>query len=157
MKETGTKAILAAAIAGLCSYMGAMVVPLIVLVAVMIIDYATGMTKAWYTATLSSRIGVKGIIKKVGYLVIVAVAMVADWLIKSGLVGIGITWHIDFLISLVAIIWLIINECISIIENVASFGTPVPGFIGNIFGKLKQVTEDKGDSVAAESEGKKNA
>lgn len=156
MKENGIKAIITAAFAGLCSYFGALVAPLIILLIVMVIDYATGMTKAWYTATLSSRIGVKGIIKKVGYLVIVAVAMVADWVFKSGLVSLGINWHIDFLLSLVTIIWLIINECISILENVAAIGTPVPAFVGKIFGKLKNTVEEKAD-VAAESEGEKNA
>ena len=44
---------------------------LLVLVVVMLLDYATGMTKAWNAGELSSRVGLKGILKKVGYLVIV--------------------------------------------------------------------------------------
>lgn len=156
MKENGIKAIITAAFAGLCSYFGALVVPLLIMGGAMVIDYATGMTKAWYTATLSSRIGVKGIIKKVGYLVIVAVAMMADWVFKSGLVSLGINWHVDFLLSLVTIIWLIINECISILENIAAIGVPAPKFLKELFGKLKNTVEEKAD-VSAETEDKDNA
>ena len=41
--------------------------PVLVLVVVMLLDYATGMTKAWNAGELSSRVGLRGILKKVGY------------------------------------------------------------------------------------------
>ena len=44
--ETSVMAILAAALGALCSYASALVVPLAVLIAVMLADYASGTTSA---------------------------------------------------------------------------------------------------------------
>lgn len=48
------------------------------LIFAMIIDYATGMSAAWYNSELSSKKGVKGIVKKVGYLALVVAAMIQE-------------------------------------------------------------------------------
>ena len=81
MKTENTMAmVLAAAVGALCSYCAQLVVPLAVLVAVMLADYITGMAKAWSAGELCSRTGVKGIVKKVGYLMVVGAAGAADWL-----------------------------------------------------------------------------
>ena len=68
MKENMFRALFAAAIGALAAYAGILLVPLCVLAAVMIIDYATGIAAAWSCKLLSSRVGVKGIVKKVAYL-----------------------------------------------------------------------------------------
>ena len=65
MKENIFKLTFAAIVGGLSAYLNIMAVPVIVLLVVMIIDYATGMFKAWINASLSSRIGLIGILKKV--------------------------------------------------------------------------------------------
>ena len=94
MKTENTMAmVLAAAVGALCSYCAQLVVPLAVLVAVMLADYITGMAKAWSAGELCSRTGVKGIVKKVGYLMVVGAAGVADWLIRYGLAQAGRTWR----------------------------------------------------------------
>ena len=82
MKENMFRALFAAAIGALAAYAGILLVPLCVLAAVMIIDYATGIAAAWSCKLLSSRVGVKGIVKKVAYLALVAVGMVVDYLIQ---------------------------------------------------------------------------
>ena len=84
MKETMNpiSAVAAAALGVLSAYMVQLVIPLIVLVAAMLVDYGTGMAKAWSAGELCSRTGIKGILKKVGYLVIVLVAMGADYLLR---------------------------------------------------------------------------
>ena len=81
--ENSVIAILAAAGGALCSYGAKLVVPLAVLLLVMVADYVSGMAKAWSTGTLCSKIGLRGILKKLGYLVLVGVAGVVDWL-RSG-------------------------------------------------------------------------
>ena len=68
--ETSVMAILAAALGALCSYASALVVPLAVLIAVMLADYASGMAKAWSAGKLCSKTGLRGILKKLGYLVL---------------------------------------------------------------------------------------
>ena len=81
LKNT-TKAALAAALGALCAYGVQLLVPVLVLVVVMLLDYATGMAKAWNAGELSSRVGLRGILKKVGYVATVGVAAVVDWLLR---------------------------------------------------------------------------
>ena len=134
--ETSVMAILAAALGALCSYASALVVPLAVLVAVMLADYASGMAKAWSAGKLCSKTGLRGILKKLGYLVLVGVAGVVDWLV-------GVEVSFQFLMAAMVIVWLIINELISILENVAALGGPVPGFLRKLLTRLKATVETK--------------
>lgn len=116
MKENTTKIIISAIAAGLSAYFRVMAIPIVILVLVMIIDYITGMWKAWNRGELSSRVGLKGLFKKVGYIFVVAVSGVLDWLFISGLSQIGIEVNVSFYFGLIVTIWFIINECISILE-----------------------------------------
>lgn len=145
-------AVLAAALGVASSYLVQLIVPLIVLVIAMLADYGTGMAKAWNAGTLCSRTGIRGILKKVGYLVIVAVAMGADYLLRYGLDQVGVHTNIEFLIAAIVIVWLIINELISILENVAAIGAPVPEFLLKLIRKLKNVTEKQAETVPVETE-----
>ena len=143
MKENIFKLTFAAIVGGLSAYLNIMAVPVIVLLVVMIIDYATGMFKAWINASLSSRIGLIGILKKVGYLLVVCTAGVIDWLISSGLDKIGIKIDVGFYIGVIVVIWFIINELISILENLAIIGVPLPKFLTSLIHKLKVAVEGK--------------
>lgn len=145
-------AVLAAALGVASSYLVQLIVPLIVLVIAMLADYGTGMVKAWNAGTLCSRTGIRGILKKVGYLVIVAVAMGADYLLRYGLDQVGVHISTEFLISAIVIVWLIINELISILENVAAIGAPVPEFLLKLIRKLKTVTEKQAETVPVGTE-----
>ena len=145
-------AVLAAALGVASSYLVQLIVPLIVLVIAMLADYGTGMVKAWNAGTLCSRTGIRGILKKVGYLVIVAVAMGADYLLRYGLDQVGVHINIEVLIAAIVIVWLIINELISILENVAAIGAPVPEFLLKLIRKLKTVTEKQAETVPVETE-----
>ena len=57
----------AGAMGALAAYFNILAVPLVVLVAVMLIDWVTGLAGASATGKLSSRVGVVGILKKVCY------------------------------------------------------------------------------------------
>ena len=78
----------------LAAYGIQLLVPVLVLLVVMVLDYITGMTKAWNAGELSSRVGLWGILKKVGYLVIVGVACVVDWLLRYGADSLGWDWPV---------------------------------------------------------------
>ena len=41
------------------------------------------------------------------------------------------------------LIWFILNECLSILENVASIGVPVPEFLLRLIKRLKAGAEPK--------------
>ena len=142
-ETNGAAAVLAAFWGLVCSYCIKIMVPLIVLLCVMLLDYITGMAKAWHRGELSSRVGVRGILKKLGYVVTVAVAGIMDWLIAYGLAQAGIDIHLPFLLGMIVTCWLIINELISILENVAAMDGPVPPWLGRLLNKLKQTVDEK--------------
>lgn len=143
MKETTIKATLSVAFAALTVYLNQMLIPLIVLVIALIVDYITGMTKAWINSQLSSQIGFKGIVKKIGYLIVVCCGMGVDWLIHTAVVSTGVEMNAMYLFGMIACIWLIINEMISVLENLSIIGVPVPEFLKKVMEKLKQSAEDK--------------
>lgn len=92
------------------------------------IDYITGVCKAIYSKKLNSKIGLKGILKKFGYLLVIALSTLVDYLINDGTMAIR---------SLV-IYFFIANESISILENWNSLGLPLPKKLYDVFEKLKQ-------------------
>ena len=153
MNDKTWRALIAAVLGGLSAYMRMMFVPLVVLIAVMIVDYMSGMLKAWALEELSSKVGLRGIVKKLSYLMLVCVAGVVDWLVWSGLRQVGITLDFGFCFGLMVTVWLIINELISILENLDALKVPMPPFLRSIVKHLKNAVEVKGDN-AAESEEK---
>ena len=148
MKENTVASVISVAAGILFSYCLNLVVPLIALTFVVAVDYLTGMAKAWIKGELSSRVGIKGIIKKVSYYVIVVVAGVMDLLISNGLKSIGVDYHLPFMLAAVVIVWLIINELISILENVEEIGGPKVPFLSKLLSRLKKTTEQKGEEAA---------
>ena len=143
------QAIFAGALGALAAYFNILLIPLGVLIGVMLIDYVTGMAGAAYTGKMNSRIGVMGIVKKAGYIALVAVGMVVDYLISSALSQIGINLQITYCFGMIITIWLIINELISILENLGELKIPLPQFLVNTIQSLKHSVEKK-----AEEDGK---
>lgn len=85
------------------------------LLIVMVVDYLTGITSAIYNKELSSKIGFKGILKKISYLCVVALSVVIDNLTgQSGL------------IRTLVIYFFVANDGLSIIENMAEMGVKLP-------------------------------
>ena len=145
-------AVFAAILAAGAAYMRELIVPVIVLLCVMTADYITGMARAYITKTLSSRVGVKGIVKKLAYLFAVAVGIVVDWIIQSAADKAGVDLGGLYFVGLLVTIWLILNELISILENVAEIGAPVPGFLLKLIQRLKKTAEARGDEAVAPEE-----
>lgn len=85
------------------------------LLIVIVIDYLTGIVSAIYNKELSSKIGFKGILKKISYLFVVALSVVIDNLTgQSGL------------IRTLVIYFFVANDGLSIIENMAEMGVKLP-------------------------------
>ena len=135
----------AGAVGALAAYFNVLLIPLAVQMGAMLIDYITGMAGAACTGEINSRVGVTGIIKKAGYLALVAVGMVVDYLINSALVNIGINFRIYYCFGMIITIWLIINELISILENLGELKIPLPKFLVNTIKSLKGRVEDAAD------------
>jgi len=121
------KTIMAAGAATITYFFGGADMWLIALVTVIVIDYATGLARAYIQAELSSKIGFKGIVKKLTYFALVAVAVIADNITGAG-----------ELLRTAVIGFLIANEALSIIENYAIVtGQKAPGILINVLNKLK--------------------
>lgn len=150
MKETVFRAVFAAAVGALCSYCMELLIPLVVLGVVMLVDWGTGLAKAWVASTLCSKVGVIGILKKVAYIVVVGVGMVLDYLLREALHSVGVSVTVEYTVALIVIVWFIINELISILENVAAIGAPMPAFILKLVKRLKVSVEDKAEVVDGE-------
>ncbi len=137
MENKTLQATFTAAAAAFVVYCNTLAVPLIILVIAMLVDYITGITSAYINRELSSKVGLRGIVKKISYMALVAVAMGADYLIYGGFSAINIQINYDLWFSVLVTIWLVINEMISILENLVKIGVPIPGFLTKLIGKLK--------------------
>lgn len=146
--EVGLTAGVAALGAWMLARVGALLPVLLVLLAVMVLDYITGMVKAGISGTLNSTRGWQGLLKKLMYAVTVAIAMVADYLLYIGGSQIGIDMHESAYFGTLVSIWLIINECISILENLSEIGVPMPGFLGRILQRVQDKVDETGNDMA---------
>ena len=103
------------------------------LVLFVVVDYITGIMAAYVKKKLSSQIGFQGILKKIVIFCLVAVGYVIDaYIIKNGAV-----------VRTAVIFFYMSNEGISIMENAAVIGLPVPE-------KLRDVLEQLKDKVNGE-------
>ena len=143
MENNILKGVTTAALAAISAYFRQLTLPVIILLLVMVLDYMSGMTKAWYKHALSSKVGLQGILKKLCYLFAVAVAITVDFVIQIAAEKASVDITGCYYCALLVIIWLILNEEISILENVASIGVPVPEFLLKLIKRLKQSAEHR--------------
>lgn len=105
------------------------------LIAFVAIDYITGVMCAISDKTLSSEVGFKGICRKVLIFLLVGIGHIVDaQVIGSG--GVMRTAVIFFYLS---------NEGISLIENAAHLGLPVPDKLKAVLEQLHDRAEKGGD------------
>ena len=116
---------------------------LITLLVLMAIDYVTGVMIAILRKQLSSSIGFKGLFKKVLILCLVGVANVLDVNVLGGsgaIRGMVICFYIS-------------NEGVSVLENAATVGLPVPGKLKDV---LVQIHSKSGESTDEEEQDEKD-
>lgn len=102
------------------------------LITLMILDYISGVIVAIIKKNLSSEIGAKGIAKKLMIFIIVIIANIVD---------VNVICQ-DHILRNVTIMFYIANESISIIENAAEAGVPVPQKIISVLGQIKKKGDD---------------
>lgn len=127
-------------------YFQKIAVPLIVLFCAVVIDYATGLLGAYIHRELSSEKGWKGILKKIAYFAAVCVGCGVDYLLTAFGGMFGVTFKTSLAVGVLVTMWLIINESISILENLVKIGVPLPDFLEKTVKRLKVTMEEKIDS-----------
>ena len=114
------------------------------LIAFVVIDYITGVMCAIYDKNLSSSIGFKGICKKVLIFLMVGIGHILD----TKVIGTGSVLRTAF------IFFYISDEGISLIENAAHLGLPIPEKLRDVLEQLhnrSEKTETKEDNNNGES------
>ena len=109
------------------------------LIAFVVIDYITGIMCAVADKKLSSAVGFKGICKKVLILALVGLGHILD----TRVIGAG------SVLRTAVIFFYLSNEGVSLVENAAHLGLPVPK-------KLKEVLEQLHDRAEKEDNDDKN-
>lgn len=121
------KVIVAAIGTGLTWLFGSWDTALVVLIAFMVLDYITGLLRAWINKEVSSDVGLKGIARKTVIFIVLIVAVLLDRLLNTG------TWVFRTLICY----FYIANEGISLLENCAGLGLPIPERLKDSLAQLK--------------------
>ena len=101
------------------------------LLAFVVIDYITGMMCAIADRKLSSEVGFKGICRKVLIFLLVGIANVLD----VNVIGTG------SVLRTAVIFFYISNEGVSLLENAAHLGLPVPEAIKTVLEQLHDKSE----------------
>ena len=105
------------------------------LIAFVAIDYITGVMCAINDHSLSSEVGFRGICRKVLIFLLVGIANILD----VNVIGTG------SVLRTAAIFFYISNEGVSLMENAAHLGLPVPEKIKVVLEQLHDRAEDKED------------
>ena len=151
------KATVIAVVSALMSWLGMLAVPVFLLVGCNLIDYFTGLWAAKYrTENISSYKGIRGIIKKVCMWLLVLVGAWIDILINYAVECAGIGLTIPFVVATVVDVWLVVNEIISILENMLDIGVDMPPFLLPVVKYIKKQTEEKANILESESGDKEN-
>lgn len=148
------KAIVAAGLAFVTSLLGVMSVPVILLVASNVIDYATGLFACKRRKKkISSNIGILGIFKKVAMWLMVIVGMMVDEMLMYASSSIWKEWPFKFVVGCAVAIWLICNEIISILENIQDIGVNIPPFLKPIVKRIRSQVEEEMEELYVEEKG----
>jgi toxin secretion/phage lysis holin len=106
---------------------GGMDIAITCLLIAIALDYISGLIKAYECKVLSSKIGFRGILKKVGVLLVVMLAVLID----------RVTGNTGAIRTLV-VYYFVANEGLSIIENLAEAGVPIPKSLKKALKSLKK-------------------
>ncbi|WP_243458229.1 holin family protein [Sporosarcina sp. Te-1] len=102
----------------------------VVLIFFMLLDVITGLLRSWVTKSWDSPIGFSGVVKKVGIFAMIGMAAAIEYMVMSvgqdpkGMMLLGVTS------------FFIVNEGISILENCAQIGLPIPAVLFNALEKM---------------------
>ena len=137
----------------LAARLGVLFLPVILLMIMMALDYITGMLASKAEAIRepdnpeygwSSRKGILGIIKKIGYIILVVVAVSLDHILVQAAAPLGFALP-KAIFGLLVTVWLVLNEMLSVVENAGRMGAPVPPWLARCVASLKDKIDQEAD------------
>ena len=149
MKETliTVKAAITAGLTALAAFLGWKGILLLAWVGVMALDYLSGTLAACREGKWSSAVARQGLWHKGGMILVVTVSAIADGVMTMMASGgiLGIDW--PGLVLPLVLIWYIITELGSILENAVKMGAKVPAWLVNFLKAGIRLAESAGDSA----------
>lgn len=94
-----------------------------------------------------SRKGIKGILKKVGYIALILVCLITDMVIRKLSLDLGFAMPTSMPFSIIVTMYLAINEMISILENITRMGVNVPSWVEKLSDILMIKVNKAGDKA----------
>lgn len=147
---------ISAVIAWLSDKLGILFPMLIIFVLMMIGDQFSGMLASKKEATDNpndptlgwcSKKWNAGIYKKCGYIFVVGVSITIDYMLLKTSAYIGFEFPTQTLFGLLTVVWFILNELLSILENAGRLGAPLPDYLKNVLVVLKNKVEETGEEL----------
>ena len=151
------KVMVIAALSALMSWLGILAVPVFLMVGCNVIDYITGIWAAKYrTENVNSYKGIRGIIKKVCMWLLVVIGAWIDILVNYAIACAGVEISLPFVVATIVAVWLVVNEMISILENMIDIGVRMPPFLLPVVKYIKKQVEEKAAVSGEEEKGASN-
>lgn len=145
-------AALCAALTALWGWFGWVVVAWI---GFMLIDYATGSAAALRSGEWSSKIARDGLWHKLGSMVAVLVAAILDGVIRLALAHIPaleLPFEYTVFVSVLVLVWYILTELGSVVENAGALGAPVPAWLARMLAALESGVDRTGSAMGGDGE-----
>ena len=135
------------ALTGLWGWMGWLILGWI---GCMCLDYITGSAAAMKSGEWASNKAREGVWHKAGMVVVVLVAIAADLLISmvlEHLPVLALPVEYSGLICPVVLVWYIVTELGSVLENAVHMGAPVPAWLVRMLAASAHAVEAAGDAI----------
>ena len=120
-------------------------------IGLMLIDYITGSAAALRAGKWSSKTARDGIWHKLGSVVAVIVSAILDVVIGhllANVPGVELPFTYSVLLCPLVVMWYILTEAGSIIENAGALGAPVPAWLTKMIAALEYTVDEAGNRNA---------
>lgn len=147
------KAWVITAFAVVSSWLGTLAIPVYILLGCNIIDYITGIAAAKNRGKeVSSYYGMMGIVKKVFMYLLVIIGVFVDIMLQYISTNLNLPIMLPYVVGCFVAVWLVLNEIISILENLNDIGIPMPPFLMPLVKRLKKQVEESAEEKEEQHE-----
>lgn len=144
----GFKVAVTAIAAGVSAALGWFGWLVVAFVACLFGDWISGSAAAWKNGKWESKVAREGIWHKTGSVIAVLVTVILDYVIGNvinNIPSVSLPFAYTVLLSPVVLVWYILTELGSIIENAGKMGAPVPGFLQKAIALFKGTVDAAGE------------
>jgi toxin secretion/phage lysis holin len=154
METIGAKGFIGLFLSVISFIIGKITALVVVLAFLIALDYLTGVVAGMCQGEkFDTKKALKGAAKKAGYIILLIIGFLGDYVIYYAITEAGIQWGDVWILSIALSFYLIGTEGFSCLKNLVLIGIPVPEFMLRFFGivkdesgKLVKIPETEKDS-----------